>query len=502
MTLSKLLEGVAVTKMLQKLYGQHAVTQEIQIDRLHYDSRKIGRNDVFVAIFGNSFDGHKFIDSAVANGAKVVVVEHDTAMPDSFFMHAGVVKIVVSNSRIALARMSANYFDRPSEKLSMIGVTGTNGKTTTAYLIKSILEYCGIKSGLLGTIEYKIGDTVIPATHTTPESLELNEMLNAMIQSGCQSAVMEVSSHALHQHRVHGIDFKAAVFTNLTQDHLDYHLSMDGYFKAKNMLFGKLASGSCAIVNRDDEYGKNILEKTPARTISYGITIPADVSAKDISLSMNGMTFTIVHQGEETAIESQLTGRFNVSNILAAFGTGIALGINKKMIQAAIRETHAVRGRFEQITSSGGWTAVIDYAHTPDALEKTLRALKDVFDSSKNGKIITVFGCGGNRDRSKRSQMGLIASSLSDVTVITSDNPRFETPESIIDEVMQGIKKGSTVFRDSDRKEAINKALGLARKGDVILVAGKGHEDYQVIEDRKIHFSDRETIEEYLRAHP
>jgi UDP-N-acetylmuramoyl-L-alanyl-D-glutamate--2,6-diaminopimelate ligase len=226
------------------------------------------------------------------------------------------------------------------------------------------------------------------------------------------------------------------------------------------------------------------------------------VSAKNISLSMNGMTFTIVHQGEETAIESQLTGRFNVSNILAAFGTGIALGINKKMIQTAIRETHAVRGRFEQITSSGGWTAVIDYAHTPDALEKTLKALKDVFDSSKNGKIITVFGCGGNRDRSKRSQMGLIASSLSDVTVITSDNPRFETPESIIDEVMQGIKKGSTVFRDSDRKEAINKALGLARKGDVILVAGKGHEDYQVIEDRKIHFSDRETIEEYLRAHP
>jgi UDP-N-acetylmuramoyl-L-alanyl-D-glutamate--2,6-diaminopimelate ligase len=500
MNLSNLLKGVAVSKMFQTMFGRMVVTHEVEVRHIQYDSRKVERGDLFVAIRGNASDGHKFIDYAVHNGAKVAVMEDDTVLPDSYFMHAGVVKIVVPNTRIALAQMSANYFDHPAGKLLMVGVTGTNGKTTTTHLIHSILQEQGTKSGLIGTIAYHIGNEVIPATHTTPESLELNELLSRLVEHGCTSAAMEVSSHALHQYRVYGFNFAAAVFTNLTQDHLDYHGSMEEYFQAKKMLFDSLHPDSWAIVNTDDEWGKKIYASAGRNKLSYGIKAPADVQAINIELSMQGTKFTILHGREETSIESLLIGRFNVNNILAAFGTGIALGISKPTLQRAIKAVTSVRGRFEQITSPNGWTAVVDYAHTPDALEKALMAVRDVFGSGKRGRIVTVFGCGGNRDRTKRPQMARIATELSDVTVITSDNPRHENADAIIDEVMAGVRQGATVHRETDRSKAIHLALGMAVNGDVILIAGKGHEDYQVISDRKIHFSDREVVEEFIRA--
>lgn len=500
MTLTKLLEGVTVTKLFQTLYGQMVVTHDIEVHGIQYDSRKIERGDVFVALRGTEQDGHRFIAGAVERGAKVAVLEDDGAMPDSYFMHAGVVKVIVTDSRIALAKMSAAYYGNPSVRLRLVGVTGTNGKTTTTYLIKSILESHGSKTGLIGTIEYALGDRVIPATHTTPESLELNGLLARMVDEGCSAAVMEVSSHALQQHRVNGLMWRGAVFTNLTQDHLDYHGTMQAYFDAKKKLFENLQRDSWAVVNIDDEWGKKILDSTLGRKLTYGIAGAADVRAKEISLSMKGTTFTIVHAGEETTIDSPLVGGFNVSNILAAFGTGIALGVPKPTMQRAIRSMKPVRGRFEAVASPRGWTAVVDYAHTPDALEKTLTAVRSVFASGGGGRIITVFGCGGNRDRTKRPKMARVATGLSDITVITSDNPRHEDPERIIDEIMTGVRTGAEVYRESDRRVAIAKALRLAGRGDVVLIAGKGHETYQVIGDQKLHFSDREVVDAFVRS--
>ena len=500
MILSKLLDGVTVVKMFQTLYGQMVVTHEVEVHRVRYNSREIERGDLFVALRGSAHDGHRFIADAVERGAKAVVLEDDSAMPDSYFMHAGVAKVVVTDSRIALAQMSAAYFGNPSARLQLVGVTGTNGKTTTAYLVRSILDSRGSKTGLIGTIEYAVGDRIVPATHTTPESLELNGLLARMADEGCSAAVMEVSSHALQQHRVHGLAYRAAVLTNLTQDHLDYHGTMQAYFEAKKMLFENLEPGSWGIVNLDDEWGKKVLDATCGRTLTYGIHGSAGVRARDISLSMRGTVFTIVHAGEETAIDSPLVGRFNVSNILAAFATGIALGIPKPAMQQAIRSMKCVRGRFETLASPHGWTAVVDYAHTPDALEKTLEAVHDVFDSGVRGRVITVFGCGGNRDRTKRPKMARVAAGLSDITVITSDNPRHENPERIIDEIMTGVPDGARVFREPDRREAIGTALRLAAPGDVVLIAGKGHETYQVVGDQKLDFSDREVVEAFMRS--
>ncbi len=474
------------------------VTHEVEVRHVQYDSRKIGRGDMFVAIRGGQVDGHTYISGAIHNGAKVVVMEDDQAMPDSYFMHAGVVKIVVQNSRVALAQIAAQYYGHPAGKLSMIGVTGTNGKTTTTHLIKAIVEESGSKTGLIGTIAYQIGNETFPATHTTPESLELNGLLSRMVGSGCSSAVMEVSSHSLDQRRVHGFNFNVGVFTNLTQDHLDYHGTMEKYFEAKTILFRTLPGSSFAVINCDDDWGKRLMSITSGKTISYGEANIADVSARQVSLSMKGTRFTIHHRGEQIEINTSLVGRFNVSNILAAYGAGIALEIPSSVIRRAIENTTSVRGRFEPVISPDGWTAVVDYAHTPDALEKTLHAIHDVLSVDRQGRIITVFGCGGNRDRTKRPIMANVATTLSDVTIVTSDNPRNEDPDFIISEVMAGVVSGKTVHQEADRRKAIVQALTMAKPNDVVLIAGKGHEDYQVIGNEKIHFSDKEIVEEYL----
>jgi UDP-N-acetylmuramoyl-L-alanyl-D-glutamate--2,6-diaminopimelate ligase len=358
----------------------------------------------------------------------------------------------------------------------------------------------GKKSGLIGTIENMIGNQRIPSTHTTPESLELQMLLDRMVEEQCSAAVMEVSSHALDQHRVEGMVFQVAVFTNLTQDHLDYHGTMDEYYTAKKKLFGMLAPDGWAVINADSDYGMRLMDETNAKTISYGITGKADVRALDISLSLHGVKFNIEYQGERTSISSPMVGRFNVYNLLAAFSAGIALGAERIALGRFLSEAIVVPGRFEKVSSSAGWIAVIDYAHTPDALEKALLAVHDVMGESRQGKIITVFGCGGNRDKTKRPKMGKVASQLSDIVFVTSDNPRFEDPEAIIDEVMAGIEDGSKVYREVDRAMAISRALEIASGGDIVLIAGKGHEDYQIIEDRKIHFSDREIVEKFLRS--
>ena len=472
------------------------ITHDVEVSRVQYDSRKIQMGDCFVAIKGGASDGHLFIQKAVSSGAKVLVMERDDAIPDSFVMHNGVIKVVVPDSRKALAKISANYYGHPSKALEMGCVTGTNGKTTTTHLIKSILEAAGKKVGLIGTIEYKIGKEALSATHTTPESLELNELLALMVERGCSSVSMEVSSHALHQSRVHGLKYDVAVFTNLSQDHLDYHGTMEEYFKAKQSLFEM--KPTWVVSNIDDEWGNRIATSATGNRMTYGTGMSADVRPSSTDLSIDGTKLQLRHANETTSISSGLVGRFNVYNLMAAFSTGLALGISKSDIRRGLEDLKNVNGRFERVTSPKGWSAIIDYAHTPDALEKCLRAIHDVMPKSNRGRIITVFGAGGDRDRTKRPLMGKIASKLSDVIIVTSDNPRTEDPERIIDEIFAGIENRSHVKREADRKKAIQHAAESAGPRDVILVAGKGHEEYQVIGKEKIHFSDREGVEACL----
>lgn len=499
MTLSRLLENIPVSKIFQTVFGQMVVTHDVVVGAIQYDSRKINRGDVFVAIKGLTADGHKYIGNAVARGAKVVVVEDDTVMPDSFFMHTGVVKVVVPDTRKALAMMAANYYGHPSSKLRLIGVTGTNGKTSTTYILKAMLEANGEPAGLVGTIEYRLGNETLTATHTTPESVELNRLLRTMVERGCKAAAMEVSSHALALHRVHGVHFSAGVFTNLTQDHLDFHGTMENYFRAKKMLFDDLRNSAIAVTNADDPYGKQIVSNTKARVITYGVQTSADVVASDIEISLTGTRLTITHRQHTQVIQSPLIGRFNVQNILAAYTAGIGLGLPQEAIARGIASVASVPGRFQPIASPEGWIAVVDYAHTPDALEKCLHTIRDIMTADHQGRVITVFGCGGDRDKGKRSPMGRIASTLSDLTVITSDNPRTEDPEAIVREILAGCLAGRAVHVEMDRRKAIAFALNQAHRGDVVLIAGKGHETYQVIGDMRVHFDDREEVESFIR---
>jgi UDP-N-acetylmuramoyl-L-alanyl-D-glutamate--2,6-diaminopimelate ligase len=499
MTLSALLEHVPVIKMYQTMYGKMVVTHDVEVRHIQYDSRKVGRDDLFVAIKGGNVDGHAFISDVVAAGAKVVVVEEDAAMPDSFFMHAGVVKVVVQDARKALALMSANFYGQPSHKLRLIGVTGTNGKTSTTYLIKSLLEAHGEKVGLIGTIEYKIDSDMIPATHTTPESLELNQLLSTMAQRGCTSAVMEVSSHSLALNRVYGLRFAAAVFTNLTQDHLDFHETMEKYFQSKKVLFDELHPGAAAITNADDEFGKRIISGTRARALTYSIGGSASVVATNVNLSLTRTEFAVQYHNSSQQITSTLIGRFNVQNILAAYATGIELGIEPPTIAQGIARLNAVPGRFQQFVSTAGWIAVVDYAHTHDAMENCLRAIHEIVPKEQRRRIITVFGAGGNRDKTKRPKMGHVATTYSDVTILTSDNPRFEDAGSIVEDIRAGVVVGKAVYVELDRRKAIETALSMAQRGDVVLIAGKGHENYQVIGSTKAHLDDREEVEAFIR---
>lgn len=498
MTLSEVLQGVTVTKMFQTMYGRMVVTHDIEVGGIQYDSRNVGRDEVFVAIRGAQADGHRFIAGAIAQGAKTVVVEDDNALPDSYFMHAGVVKIVVPDARRALALMAGNFFGHPDRKLALIGITGTNGKTTTTHLVKSVLEAGGHSVGLIGTIGYSIGEETLPAAHTTPESLELCRLLAMMVDRGCTAAVMEVSSHSLALSRVFGLRFTVAGFTNLTQDHLDFHGSMEEYGGTKKLLFDRLESDACAVINTDDPYGERMVPDAKGTILRYGISENADIRGSDVRLDIKGTHLRVMHGGQVTTLASPLVGMFNVYNSLAAFAVGTAAGVSTERIVDGLQRVRSVRGRFERISSPGGWTAVVDYAHTPDALEKCLRAIRELLPADSPGRIITVFGCGGNRDRAKRPVMGRIASTLSDAVVVTSDNPRHEDPDSIIGEILSGVVQREHVTTLADRRQAIRSALDSAGSGDVVLVAGKGHEAYQITGDLRVPFDDREEILDYI----
>ncbi|MGB9773330.1 MAG: UDP-N-acetylmuramoyl-L-alanyl-D-glutamate--2,6-diaminopimelate ligase [Bacteroidota bacterium] len=478
---------------------------ELRVSGVAYDSRQVKPGNLFIAIRGEKFDGHQFVADAINRGARAIVIEEsaEKLYPDSLFAHSNAAKIVVAESRKALAHIANRFYRNAASKLRIIGVTGTNGKTTTTFLLQSILQAAGEQSGLLGTIEYRIGDEVRTASHTTPESLDLHALFAEMVERGTRWVVMEVSSHALALDRVYGISFEAAVFTNLTQDHLDFHRSMEAYFAEKKKLFDRLPSTAKAITNADDEYGQRIIETTPAMRYRYGLRNAADVRAENISTSLEGISFDVLFHGNRYQLRSPLVGRFNVENVLAATAAAFAVGVPFEAIQSGVRSVSSVRGRFEPVPSPEGWIAIVDYAHTPDALEKCLRAIHELMPAgvSQQGRIITVFGAGGNRDRTKRPKMGRVASELSDVVIITSDNPRNEDPQQIIEEISAGTTTHALIKKIVNRREAIEYALSMATAGDVVLVAGKGHEREQIIGNQVIPFSDRDVVEEYIREH-
>jgi UDP-N-acetylmuramoyl-L-alanyl-D-glutamate--2,6-diaminopimelate ligase len=464
------------------------------IEGISYDSRKVMAGHLFVAVCGEHTDGHEFIGAAIARGAVAIVCEKEPAeaIPE------GVSLIRVEDSSKALAAIANNYYGRPSEKLCVIGVTGTNGKTTTTYLIKSILESWGKKTGLTGTIRSMIGSEVVEAEHTTPEAPEFQGLLRRMRDAGCTHVVSEVSSHALAQNRVDGTIFSVGVFTNLTRDHLDYHRTMEEYFLAKGRLFGELPSGS-AVINYDDIYGRRLLEditgRIPrSRILTYGLEAGTDLMASEIHDSCGGLRFAIIADGVTHPVQSSLVGLPNVYNILSAAGAATVLGVPWDVVLRGIRNAGPVTGRFEKVEAGQKFLAVIDYAHTEDALERLIYTARGLAE----GRVITVFGCGGDRDKGKRPKMGAVATKLSDLVVITSDNPRSEDPVKIIGEVESGaVKKNYLV--EPDRKEAIKRAVLLAGDEDVVLVAGKGHEDCQIIGGKSYHFSDREVLAEAIR---
>lgn len=505
MLLSKLINNLVVTKIFQTKFGKSIPFHDLNINKVEYDSRKVAKGDLFVAIKGMNYDGHKFIPDAVANGAVVVILEDDKLYPDSYFMHNDVTKIVVENSRKALAVISASLYNNPADQLNLIGVTGTNGKTTTTYIIKSILgEYIrsqniDAKVGLIGTISNLLDDEMIPSELTTPESLELQKLLSHFHKSGCKWTVMEVSSHSLVQQRVYGLNFKCAIFTNLSPEHLDYHKTMEDYFKAKKILFDNLKDNAFAISNYDDPYGSKILKDTKASKLFYGLSQRADVYASDINMNFEGLKFNVHFRNKIAQIETPLIGKFNVYNCLAAIATAVLLDIDLEIVKSALKRLTTIKGRFETLISDKTPVTIIDYAHTPDALEKVLNSIKEILNTKKEkGRIITVFGAGGDRDKSKRPIMGKVVSELSDSIIITSDNPRTEDPKKIINNILEGIVRQDNVFVELDRKTAIEKAFEIAKPNDVIVIAGKGHEEYQIIGKDKIKFSDREIVENII----
>ena len=460
-----------------------------------HDSRIVRPGMVFVALRGRQSDGAVFAAQAVQAGAAAVVAE--TPSP----VAVAVPWIVVPDARVALARLAALFFDRPSHAMTVVGVTGTNGKTTTSYLVRAIFEAAGIRCGLVGTVAYQIGDRVVEATRTTPEAPEVQALLREMVDAGCGACAMEVSSHALALHRVHDIRFAAAVFTNLTRDHLDFHADMEDYFAAKRRLFQMLPAGAPAIVNVDDPRGQALLDATP-RVVSYGIAREADVTPGSLAYTLAGLHFDVRTPWGPVRIESELVGRPNVYNILAAVAATMAVGVPREAAEAGIRSLSAVPGRFQRVSGSEDDIAVVvDYAHTDDALRNLLETARLM----AGRRLITVFGAGGDRDRTKRPLMGMVAARLSDLVVITSDNPRSEDPVRIVEEVERGAHaerraRNSEVITELDRETAITEAILRAQPGDMVLIAGKGHEVYQEIRGRRLPFDDAAVARKALEA--
>jgi UDP-N-acetylmuramoyl-L-alanyl-D-glutamate--2,6-diaminopimelate ligase len=472
-----------------------------EIHDLTDDSRRVKPGSLFVAVAGVHVDGHLFLRQAVEAGAVAVVVESGR-MTTGENGPLGVPVIEVNDSRQFLGVLASRFYGNPSRRLRMVGVTGTNGKTTTTYLCRSILEAGGARVGMIGTVAYHIGNERLEATHTTPGAVELQALLRRMVDSGMETVVMEVSSHALALDRTAGCAFGTAIFTNLTQDHLDFHVDMQDYFLAKARLFEGLGPLARAIVNLDDAYGDRIVAASLAPVWTYAIDRPADLRAEGVQVSLDGLEFTVRTPAGTTVLRSSLVGRHNVYNILAAVGAGLQRGLTLPTIAGGVGRLANVPGRFERVEAGQSFTVIVDYAHTEDALYRLLMTVQAV----KTGSVITVFGCGGDRDRGKRPKMGRVAGLYSDVVVVTSDNPRTEDPAAIIREVEPGVKAGlleaarGRYVTYVDRRDAIEYAIGQARPGDLVVIAGKGHEDYQIIGKDKHPFDDRVEAREAIKA--
>jgi UDP-N-acetylmuramoyl-L-alanyl-D-glutamate--2,6-diaminopimelate ligase len=503
MTISQLLEGLRVK--------WKTGSPDTDIKGIAYDSRDVRDGYLFVAVKGFSVDGHDYIKDAINRGAAAIVSEKaaaDLTNAVGFFIQRNSVFIEVNDSREALARISSAFYGKPSGSLALIGITGTNGKTTTSFITKNILDAGGMRTGLMGTICYITGGEKVAASHTTPESLDLQRCLSEMVYNKMDYAVLEVSSHALALKRIEGCSFKAAAFTNFTQDHLDFHGTMDEYFRAKSRIFSYLAPEGVAVLNWDDPKIRPLAQTLDCSVITCGMDEGAMIRAGNIREVSGpngagsrraiplpgGVSFDVQTPKGGFTVSSQLIGQFNVYNILMSVGIAYSIGLSEVAIREGIRNTRPVDGRFENIDEGQNFLCIVDYAHTDDALKKLIQAARPL----TTGRVITVFGCGGNRDRTKRPFMGAVASELSDLVVVTSDNPRNEDPLEIIKDISKGIRRNNYTIQP-DRTEAIKEAVSMAKEGDVILVAGKGHEDYQEVKGKRHHFSDREVLKEEIK---
>ena len=481
--------------MIETLFGSVETlgvkgTLEAEVEDIVYDSRKVVEGSLFVAVKGHKLDGFQYVAEALSNGAIAVVSENDLDLGP------GVAHIQVPCARRALAELSNVFYGDLSHQMKVVGITGTNGKTTTAYMIRDVLRDGGFLPGLLGTVAYEIGDHALPAPRTTPEAPELHTLLHRMKEVGCDSAVMEVSSHALALQRVLGIDFAIAVFTNLTQDHLDYHKDMDTYFAVKARLFQALGQGRSAVINLDDSWGRRLVAegRIAADVMTYGFDEQAMVRATAAKVDAGGTSFRVSSPWGEASIYLNLLGRFNISNALAAVAVGGLCGIGLGCMAKSLGNIQAIPGRLELVPNRKHKKVFVDYAHTDDALRNVLGTLREIC----KGKLIVVFGCGGNRDRGKRRLMGQVAAALADFSIITSDNPRKEDPGAIVADIIEGFSGEGLFDVVLDRRDAINKGIQKTGRKDILLVAGKGHETYQELKETIIPFDDRETVREIL----
>ena len=480
--LTNILSGVTIIKT----YGNI----DIEVNQIQFNSQKIKKGDVFVAQKGWTVDGHKYIDSAIENGATVVVFD-DKNYND---FQNDVTYLQVENSNKALAIMASNYYGNPSADLDLVGITGTNGKTTIATLLYNLFKKAGFKVGLLSTVVVKIDDESIEATHTTPDSLAINSYLAMMVSKGVTHCFMEVSSHGIHQQRTAGLHFRGGVFTNLSHDHLDYHKTFAEYRDVKKKFFDELPKTAFALVNVDDKNGSVMLQNTKAEKLTYAMKTSADYKVRIVENQLSGLLLQI----NNTEVWSKLIGSFNAYNLASIFGVAMELDLDKMETLRIISELNSVNGRFQYTVSDNGITAIIDYAHTPDALKNVLETINDI--NTNNSQVITVVGCGGDRDKTKRPKMGYIATQLSNQTIFTSDNPRSENPDVIIEEIEQGVSKENEdkYLSITNRKQAIKAAVKLAKKGTILLIAGKGHETYQIIKGIKSDFDDFKIVNEFL----
>ena len=478
-----LLTDILQNVILLKTTGE----TEIEITSIQFDSRKVEAGCVFVATKGTASDGHQYIAMAIEKGAVAIVCEEIPAE-----INPNVAYVKVQNSSDALGKMASAWYDFPSSKMMLVGVTGTNGKTTIATLLYQLFRELGHKSGLLSTVCNYIDDVAVEATHTTPDALALNELLAQMVDAGCEYAFMEVSSHSVDQRRIAGLEFDGGIFTNITRDHIDYHVTFENYLKAKKQFFDELSADAFALTNIDDKNGMVMLQNSKAKKYSYSLRAMADFKTRILEHGFEGMLLDM----NDKEVNVSFIGRFNASNLSAVFGAAVLLGQDELEVLRIISSLKSVSGRFETLHSPTGYTAIVDYAHTPDALNNVISTINQILQG--NGRLITVVGCGGNRDKGKRPMMAREAVSGSWKAILTSDNPRFEEPQDILNDMLAGLDmadkaKSLTIV---DRREAIRTACALAQPGDVVLVAGKGHEDYQIVQGVKHHFDDKEVVRE------